>query len=138
MAFQYYLDAFRNYATFTGRARRSAYWYFFLFNMIFTIAAMFIDNLLGTTIEPLPYGYVYYIYNLAILVPNLALGTRRLHDVGRSGWMILIALIPIIGIIWLIVLLCKDSDFGSNKYGVNPKGLGNDQGDDDLIQNIGQ
>jgi uncharacterized membrane protein YhaH (DUF805 family) len=138
MAFQYYLDAFRNYATFTGRARRSEYWYFVLFNLIATVLCMGVDNALGTTIDPLPYGYIYYLYNLAVIVPSLSIGTRRLHDVGKSGWMILIALIPLVGAIWLLVLFCTDSNFGTNQYGPNPKGIGNDQDDENLIQNIGQ
>ena len=130
---QYYLDALKNYATFSGRARRSAYWYFVLFNLIFAIVASIIDNLLGTTVKletlqgavPLPYGYVYIIYGLFTLVPGLALSVRRLHDVGKSGWFIFILLIPIIGVIWFIVLFCTDSVPGANSYGPNPKGIGN-------------
>ena len=138
MAFQYYLDAFRNYAKFTGRARRSEYWYFTLFSMIASVLCMGIDNVLGTTIDPLPYGFAYYLYSLSVIVPGLALVSRRLHDVGKSGWMILIALIPLVGAIWLLVLFCTDSNIGPNQYGPNPKGIGNDAEDEDLIQNIGQ
>jgi uncharacterized membrane protein YhaH (DUF805 family) len=121
----YYLDVLRNYAGFSGRARRKEYWMFVLFNMIFAIAAMILDNVLGTTISQagiaLPYGYIYILYALATLIPSLAVGVRRLHDVGKSGWFLLICLIPIIGAIWLLVLLVTDSQPGENKWGPNPK-----------------
>jgi uncharacterized membrane protein YhaH (DUF805 family) len=129
----YYLSAFRNYAVFSGRSRRSEYWYFVLFNVIFAIAAMFLDKLLGTNFSidtisgpvKLPYGYFYLVYLLVVLVPSLAVVVRRLHDVGKSGWFFLICLIPIIGSIWLLVLMCADSTSGPNQYGINPKGIGN-------------
>ena len=122
----YYLKVLQNYTTFSGRARRSEYWYFVLFNMIFAITSMIIDNVLGTTFKmgygvSLPYGYVYLLYILVVMIPSLAVAVRRLHDVGKSGWFFLIALIPIIGSIWLLVLLATDSIQGDNKYGSNPK-----------------
>ena len=94
---------------------------FALFNIIFFIVAMILDNVFGTTIGVLPYGVFYYLYVLAVLLPGLAVAVRRLHDVGKSGWMMLIVLIPIIGAIWLLVLICTDSQAGSNKWGANPK-----------------
>ncbi|SDE50744.1 DUF805 domain-containing protein [Riemerella columbipharyngis] len=118
---KYYLECLRNYATFSGRARRSEYWYFYLFNFIFALVAMGIDNLLGLTIENLPYGVVYTLYGLITLIPGLAVTVRRLHDVGKSGWFILIGLIPIIGSIWLIVLMFTDGNKGPNMYGEDPK-----------------
>jgi len=124
---KWYLNVLNNYATFSGRARRSEYWFFVLFNMIFGIVAMILDNILGTTFDlgfGISYGYIYLIYTLAILIPGLAVVVRRLHDVGKSGWMYFIFLIPIVGIIWLLVLLCTDSQVGSNKWGENPKGIG--------------
>ena len=117
----YYTQAFKNYAKFTGRSRRSEYWYFTLFNAIFVIVAMFLDNKLGTTIGLLPYGYIYFAYFLVTIIPGLSVLVRRLHDVGKSGWMFLIILIPIIGGIWLLVLLATDSQTISNKWGDNPK-----------------
>jgi len=71
----------------------------------------------------LPYGYIYLLYLLAVLIPGIAVCIRRLHDIGKSGWMILIGLIPIIGIIWLLVLMVMDSTPGENQYGLNPKEL---------------
>jgi uncharacterized membrane protein YhaH (DUF805 family) len=141
---QYYLDALKNYAKFSGRSRRSAYWYFVLFNLIVSIVAAIIDNLLGTTIKletpqglmALPYGYVYFIYALFVVIPGLALSVRRLHDVGKSGWFILIALIPLVGAIWLLILFCTDSVPGANEYGPNPKGIGNFDEIDQIGSNL--
>ena len=79
---------FENYANFNGRARRSEYWYFTLMNLIIAILAMFIDKAAGLNFDPLPYGWVYMIYGLAVLLPGLAVAVRRLHDVGKSGWFI--------------------------------------------------
>lgn len=117
---KYYKLALANYATFTGRSTRSEYWYFVLFNVLFAILAMIIDRMLGFTFGALPYGFVYMAYGLAMLLPGLAAAVRRLHDVGKSGWMMLVALIPFIGAIWLLVLLCLDSQPGENKWGPNP------------------
>lgn len=129
----YYLSVLKNYATFTGRARRSEYWYFALFNFIFVIVAAVLDNLIGSTFTidttagaiPLGYGYIYVLYSLFVFIPGLAVTVRRLHDTGKSGWFFFIILIPIAGAIWLLVLLCTDSVPGINKYGPNPKGIGN-------------
>jgi len=126
---KWYLKVLNNYATFSGRARRSEFWFFVLFNMIFALVAMGIDNVLGTTFwhskmgygVSLPYGYIYLLYVLAVFIPGLAVAVRRLHDVGKSGWMYFIVLIPIIGSIWLLVLFFTDSEVGSNKWGENPK-----------------
>jgi uncharacterized membrane protein YhaH (DUF805 family) len=117
----WYLKVLKQYADFSGRARRKEYWMFVLFNMIFGIVAIILDNILGLTAGELPYGVFYFLYVLAVLIPGLAVFVRRLHDVGKSGWMILIALIPIIGAIWLLVLMVTDSNPGENQYGVNPK-----------------
>ena len=117
----WYLKVLKQYADFNGRARRKEYWMFVLFNMIFAIVAMILDNILGLTAGELPYGVFYFLYALAVLIPGLAVAVRRLHDVGKSGWMILIALIPLIGAIWLLVLMVTDSNPGENKYGQNPK-----------------
>lgn len=125
----YYLKCLRNYAVFNGRARRKEYWMFTLLNIIFAIFAMVIDHVLGTTITMhigvvpigLPYGYIYIFYCLAVFIPGLAVSVRRLHDIGKSGWFILINFIPIAGIIWYLVLLCTNGVAGTNKYGVDPK-----------------
>ena len=118
---RWYLKVLRQYADFSGRARRKEYWMFVLFNLIFSSIARFIDNVLGLTIEPLGYGYMYMLYVLIMIIPVLAVTVRRLHDVGKSGWMYFIILIPIIGLIWFLVLMATDSSPGENQYGKNPK-----------------
>lgn len=113
----WYIEVLKKYATFSGRASRSEYWFFVLFNGIFAIVAMVLDGVAGTM------GIIYLVYILATLLPSLGVGVRRLHDTNRSGWMILISLIPLIGIILLLVWVCQDSDAGDNQYGANPKGV---------------
>ena len=131
----YYLSVLKNYANFNGRARRSEYWFFVLFNVIFSIAALIVDYLLGTRYDfeqaygesyiSIHLGYINIIYGLLMFIPGLAVSVRRLHDLGKSGWFILICLIPLIGPIWLLVLFFTDSKVGVNQYGPNPKGIGN-------------
>jgi uncharacterized membrane protein YhaH (DUF805 family) len=117
----WYLMVLRKYAEFNGRARRKEYWMFVLFNFIFAIVAAIIDNILGTAFEGIGYGLIYILYCLAVVVPSLAVLVRRLHDVGKSGWWFWIVLIPIIGAIWLFVLLVTEGNPGDNQYGPNPK-----------------
>jgi uncharacterized membrane protein YhaH (DUF805 family) len=119
----WYLKVLKQYADFGGRARRTEYWMFTLFNLIIMIVAMFIDNVAGLTAGELPYGVFYFLYAIAVFIPGLAVAVRRLHDVGKSGWMLLIALIPFIGAIWLLVLMFADSNIGDNQYGANPKAV---------------
>jgi uncharacterized membrane protein YhaH (DUF805 family) len=119
----WYLHVLRNYAVFSGRARRKEYWMFFLFNMIFSIVFMMMDNALGIASESIGYGPLYGLYTLFVLIPSLAVLVRRLHDVGKSGWMVLIVLIPLVGAIWLLILALMDSEAGENKYGPSPKGV---------------
>ena len=117
----WYLKVLKQYADFSGRARRKEYWMFILFNLIFAVVAMVLDNMLGIAWESIGYGPIYALYGLAVLIPGLALIVRRLHDIGKSGWMFLVAFIPIAGAIWIIVLMCTDSQPGANKWGENPK-----------------
>ncbi len=117
----WYLKVLKQYADFSGRARRKEYWMFVLFNMIFANVATILDNVLGIAMEGIGYGPLCGLYVLAMLIPGLAVAVRRLHDVGKSGWMILIALIPLIGSIWFLVLMVTDSNAGENQYGQNPK-----------------
>lgn len=102
------------YAGFSGRARRSEYWFWVLATVLVSIVAGIIDVIIGTQI-------IGYVVVLATFVPNLAVGARRLHDIGRSGWWQLICLVPIVGIILLIVWFATDSA-PDNQYGPNPKG----------------
>lgn len=112
----------QNYFNFNGRARRSEYWYYTLMNIIIAIVAMILDKTLGINFDPLPYGPLYALYGLAVFLPGLGVAVRRLHDVNKSGWFLLIALVPLIGAIWLLVLFCTEGDKGENQYGHDPKG----------------
>ncbi len=103
--FNYYIDAFKKYAKFEGRAGLSQFWYFILFNIIIGIILGFISHGLSG------------LYGLIVLIPGLAIGARRLHDINKSGWMQLVSLIPMVGIIWLIILFAKKGDIVSNDYG---------------------
>ncbi len=113
---EWYLKVLKHYADFNGRARRTEFWMFVLFNIIISFVLSFIDELIGT------YYVLSGLYGLFVFIPGLAVSVRRLHDTGRSGWWIFISLIPLIGAIWLIVLWAQDSQPGENKYGPNPKG----------------
>src|SRR5262245_56973813 len=117
----WYLKVLKNYAVFNGRARRKEYWFFVLFNAIFTIAAMVVDNFLGLTFsDETAYGPFYLLYTLAVLIPGIAVSVRRLHDIGRSGWYFLLALIPCVGGIVLLVFDLTPGDVGPNQYGPDP------------------
>lgn len=116
----WYLDAWKNYVNFQGRARRQAFWMFILFNIIAMIILGFVERLTGLCGDG--YGLLSGLYSLAVLLPSIALSVRRLHDTGRSGWWIFLGFIPLIGTIILIVFYAQDSQAGSNSYGPNPKG----------------
>ncbi len=108
---KWFIKCFQQYADFKGRARRKEYWMFVLFNFIIS----FVMSLLGLVV-------LSWIYTVAVFIPSLAVCVRRLHDIGKSGWWLLISFIPLIGLIWLIVLFVQDSQAGSNEWGANPKG----------------
>jgi uncharacterized membrane protein YhaH (DUF805 family) len=118
----WYLQALKKYAVFSGRSRRMEYWYFVLFNIIVSIVLGVIDGLLGTSGSYAGAGLLSGIYGLAVLIPSLAVTVRRLHDIDRSGWWILIALVPLIGVIVLLVFALLEGTPGDNQYGPNPKG----------------
>lgn len=113
----YYIGCWKKFAEFSGRARRTEYWMFILFNFIVSLGVGLVDALLGTG------GILGGLYNLAVLIPSFAVCARRLHDTDRSGWWMLIGLIPIIGWIILLVFLVTDSKPGANRFGANPKGV---------------
>jgi uncharacterized membrane protein YhaH (DUF805 family) len=106
-------SVFQQYAGFTGRARRSEYWYFVLFTVLVYVAASVVDAVLGIPVFTL-------LTVLALLVPTLAVSVRRLHDTGRSGWWMLLSLVPFGGIV-LLVFDCLDSEPGPNRFGPSPK-----------------
>ncbi|HWL96745.1 MAG TPA: DUF805 domain-containing protein [Nocardioidaceae bacterium] len=105
------------YVTFTGRARRSEYWWFFLFVFLASLVASMIDFSFNITLFQV-------IVGLALILPHLAVIVRRLHDTDRSGWWILIGLIPVVGTIVLLVFMLIDSDPQTNRFGASPKTVG--------------
>ena len=105
---------FKKYATFSGRATRSEFWYFFLFYIIVNIIAPIMDIFLFDTI----YGMFFWIVYIVTLLPYIAVWVRRLHDINRSGWWCLTCITPFILV--LIFFLCKNSDEGTNNYGIQP------------------
>ena len=117
----WYLEVLKKYAVFNGRARRMEYWYFVLFNIIVLIVLSLIDVLLGTFNIVRGVGLLSGIYSLAVLIPTLAVTVRRLHDIDRTGWWILINFIPLIGTIVLLVFELTPGTPGSNRYGPDPK-----------------
>lgn len=110
----WYLTVMRSAFDFSGRARRTEYWMFTLFNLIFSILANVIDVVIGL-------GILSVIYSLVVFIPGLAVSVRRLHDINKSGWNILLALIPLVGAIILLVFFVKEGDKGRNTYGPDPK-----------------
>lgn len=128
---KWFIKAFRQYADFSGRASRQEFWMFVLFNLLFAMAWAFVAGLLtglfGDSFDHdsdrLIFMYkLIAIYYAVTTVPAMAVGVRRLHDTGRSGWWMLVSLIPFVGGIWLIVLMCLDGSAGDNRYGSPPDG----------------
>lgn len=117
----WYLHVLKNYATFSGRARRKEYWMFFLFNVLISLGLGVLDVVAGTYSVEYETGFFSALYSLLVLIPSIAVSVRRLHDTNRSGWWIVISLIPIIGVLVLFVFTCLDSQPGTNRFGANPK-----------------
>ena len=117
----WYLKVLNDFRDFSGRARRKEYWMFIVFNIIFVALAARLDDILGLYNYEYGSGPINGIYSLIILIPSIAVAVRRLHDIGKSGWMLLVVFIPLIGVIWLIVLFVREGDLGPNEYGPNPK-----------------
>jgi uncharacterized membrane protein YhaH (DUF805 family) len=117
---EWYLAVLRKYAVFTGRARRREYWMFTLVNVLISIALGIVDAIIGTDFGA-GYGILGTIYGLAVVIPSIAVGVRRLHDTGRTGWWILIGLVPCAGFIVLIVFYAMDGQRWDNQHGPDPK-----------------
>ena len=139
---QWYLKVLKQYADFNGRARRKEYWMFGLFNSLF-ISILLIPSLFFGTLSFLAFFdssgsldgmeagslsiFLYTLvglYSLVLFLPSLGVTVRRLHDVGKSGWFLLVSLVPIVGWILLFISYCTDGQSGENRWGSNPKGEG--------------
>ena len=128
----------KRYAEFTGRSRRKEFWTYFLMFWVVLLVLMYLDSALGLGGKATGYadetgvgfnmngGLLSLVFALATLVPNIAVAVRRLHDVGKSGWMLMIAIIPIIGWFYILFLYLQPGTTGPNAYGPDPKG--GDQG----------
>lgn len=131
--FDYFKKAFTpNYSNFSGRSRRSEYWYFPLFNTLIYFLLFLPAAVLQNEMLMLLPG----LYILASLIPSLALAVRRLHDTNRSGWFLLLGFIPLVGAIIMLVFMLEDSQYGENKYGPNPKGIGNSKKESDVTNHL--
>ncbi len=109
----WYLMVLRKYAVFDGRARRKEYWMFVLFNFIISFGLGFIEGIAGFNVGSNE-SVLANIYQIAVLIPSIAVGIRRMHDIGKCGWFILIP-------IYNIILFATDGDEGDNQYGADPK-----------------
>ena len=118
---EWYTGVLKKYVEFSGRARRKEYWMFTLISVIISIVLGIVDRLIGTDFNNGSSGVLSSIYSLLVLLPSLAVGVRRLHDTNRSGWWILIGLIPCVGWIILIVFFATEGVAGPNQYGEDPK-----------------
>ena len=113
-----------NYANFNGRARRSEFWYYYLFTFALGVVLSIISGVLGgVAVLGTIIKIVVWLIDVALIIPGIAVGFRRLHDTGKSGLFILVNFIPLVGSIIYIVLCVQDSQPGENQYGPNPKGM---------------
>lgn len=114
----------RQYADFNGRARRKEFWTFYFTNALLMMAYALLSLLIvfSTKVDVLvfPLMAVFFLYYVATIIPMLAAIVRRLHDTGNSGWMYFVTFVPLIGGIWLLVLLCQSGTYGDNQYGEDP------------------
>ena len=114
----WYTDVLSKYTVFDGRAGRQELWMFVLFSLIVSIIVSIVGNILHLS-------FLGGLYALAVMQPSLGVEIRRLHDIDKSGWWILIAFVPVIGIIWLIVLMCMAGSPGANRFGPSPDAAAN-------------
>jgi len=113
----YYKKCLSNYVNFEGRARRKEFWMFVLANVVVSIVLSMLGGIISSWIS----NILSMIYSFAILLPSIAVGVRRLHDLGKSGWLYLLILIPIVGAIILIYWSAQPGQTGENEYGLDPK-----------------
>lgn len=124
---EWFVKVLKNYATFKGRARRKEYWMFTLFSIIISIVLTIIDVSIGTFSLEVGRGLFSTLFSLGVIIPTIAVGVRRMHDVNKSGWFLLIP-------IYNLILVCTEGDKGSNEYGTDPKlGEGDVKIDSDVL-----
>lgn len=111
----WYVAVLKNYARFSGRARRKEFWMFALWSSVILLVLSAIEN------RTLDRELLSSVYTLITFIPTLAVTTRRLHDTGHSGWYVLLSVVPLVGLVILIVFTASDGDSGANRYGADPK-----------------
>ena len=116
----WFFNAVEKYAVFRGRASRKEYWYFLLFYFLIALVLAFVDGLFGAFSDMAGLGLLSGLFTLGMLLPSLAVGARRLHDTGRSGWWLLVYFVPLIGSLVLLVFTLRQGDAGENRYGPVP------------------
>jgi len=121
---KWFLKVFRLYGNTKGRARIKEFWMFFLFDFLFSFFVVFFEYKLRLVSDDSEYSPISTLYNLVLFTPRLAVAVRRLHDVGKRGYILLLFIVPF-GIIWLINIWFLDSYTVFNKYGLNPKAISN-------------
>lgn len=119
----WFIVALKKYADFSGRSQRAEYWYYALFYLLIFSILTIIDIIMGTYNDEYKMGLFGGIFVLATFTPTIAVSARRLHDIGRTAWWLLIGIVPMIGYIVLVIFALQDSQSGTNSYGPNPKGL---------------
>jgi uncharacterized membrane protein YhaH (DUF805 family) len=118
----WYIAVLKKYAVFSGRASRQEYWMFMLVNILIMLVLSVIAGILRGSLGTIING-ILVIYEIAVVIPSLSAAVRRLHDTDRSGWWVLIGLVPFVGVIVAIVFMVLDGTPGSNRFGANPKGI---------------
>ncbi|WP_417885548.1 DUF805 domain-containing protein [Zunongwangia sp.] len=118
---KWFLKGLKQYTDFQGRSRRKEFFMFNLFNSLFGILLMIISAILAKLLNSEVFILLYVLYLFATILPSIALTIRRLHDIGKSGWTMLVSFIPVIGSFWLLYLLITESEPEENEYGANPK-----------------
>lgn len=119
---KWFMDAMKKAFNFSDRSRRKEYWMFILATLIISIVLTIVDAVVGLEIAE-DVGILSTLFSLAIIIPSISVTVRRLHDIGKSGWWVLIGIIPIVGFIVLLVFTVKDSEPAPNAYGMNPKAM---------------
>ena len=120
---QWFTLALSRYADFSGRSHRSEFWYFVLFSTLIQVVLSLVDSAMGWVyqVDGIENGFLSTIAMLVLLVPAISVGTRRLHDIGRSGWWQLLMFLPVVGFLVLVFFWVRDGQAGQNLYGNNPK-----------------
>jgi len=118
---EWFIYTLQQFNDFKSRSRRQEYWRFMLFYILLAIGAHFLDSLFGFASVGDVYGPIYALYIIIMFLPALAVSVRRLHDVDKSGWWLLLGFIPIIGTIWLLIYFLREGTYGPNRYGADPK-----------------